>query len=130
MEYKIDPIGGNLRYPNHWMALSARDLVKFGQFYLQRGGLTKARAPYRAQDIRGVTSAYGLLWWVAGEENGVVPPGTFTAFGFGGSYLTVLPVLEMVVVSLVDTRSQSFKGITGEAYNELLGMIVNAVSVR
>ena len=77
-----------------------------------------------------MTSAYGLLWWVAADDEDLVPAGTFTAFGFGGNYLTIMPALEMVVVSLVDTRSQSFKGITGEAYNELLGMIVDAVSVR
>jgi hypothetical protein len=61
MEYKIDPIGGNLRYPNHWMALSARDLVKFSQFYLQGGGLTKARAPISRT---GHTGRDKRLWTV------------------------------------------------------------------
>jgi hypothetical protein len=67
------------------------------------------------------------LWWVAAEENGVVPAGTFTGFGFGGNYLTVVPALETVIVSLVDTRSRSFKGVSGEAYNGLLRIIIDAL---
>jgi CubicO group peptidase (beta-lactamase class C family) len=138
LEYKIDPIGGNLRYPNHRMALSARDLAKFGQFYLQRGKWNDAellssqwisqstRAISRTGQI-GATSAYGLLWWVAADENGVVPTGAFTAFGFGGNYLTVVPALQVVVVSLVDTRSPSFKGVSGRAYDGLLRTIMDAL---
>jgi CubicO group peptidase (beta-lactamase class C family) len=76
----------------------------------------------------GATSAYGLLWWVAADDNGVVPAGTFTAFGFGGNYLTVIPARETMVVSLVDTRSPSFKAVSGEAYNELLRIIVDALA--
>jgi CubicO group peptidase (beta-lactamase class C family) len=102
LEYKIDPIGGNLRYPNHRMALSARDLLKFGQRYLQRGkwsGAEIVNSQWIDQSTRaishtnqtGATSAYGLLWWVAADDNSVVPTGTFTAFGFGGNYLTVIP---------------------------------------
>ena len=41
----------------------------------------------------GVTSAYGLLWWVAADDEDLVPAGTFTAFGFGGNYLTIMPAL-------------------------------------
>jgi CubicO group peptidase (beta-lactamase class C family) len=137
-EYKIDLIGGNLRFPNHRMALSARDLLKFGQLYLGRGKWNGARIlssqwiDQSTRDIShtgqtGATSAYGLLWWVAADQNGVVPAGTFTAFGFGGNYLTVMPALDTVVVSLVDTRSASFKGVSGEAYSELLGMIASAL---
>ena len=137
-EYKIDPIGGNLRYPNHRMALSARDLLKFGQLYLQRGkwnGAEILSSQWIDQSTRamsrtgqsGAASAYGLLWWVAAEDNCVVPAGTFTGFGFGGNYLTVVPALETVIVSLVDTRSQSFKGVSGEAYNGLLRIIIDAL---
>jgi hypothetical protein len=39
------------------------------------------------------------LWWVAADDNSVVPAGTFTAFGFGGNYLTIIPAR----LSLVDT---------------------------
>jgi CubicO group peptidase (beta-lactamase class C family) len=138
LEHKIDPIGGNLRYPNHRMALSARDLLKFGQLYLKRGkwnGAEIVNSRWIDQSTRaisrthqtGATSAYGLLWWVAADDNGVVPAGTFTAFGFGGNYLTIIPVCETVVVSLVDTRSPSFKAVSAEAYNELLRVIVDAL---
>jgi CubicO group peptidase (beta-lactamase class C family) len=138
LEYKIDPIGGNLRYPNHRMALSARDLLKFGQLYLQRGkwnDLQILSSQWIEQSTRaisrtgqsGATSAYGLLWWVAADDS-AVPAETFTAFGFGGSYLTVIPAREAVVVSLVDTRSRSFKAVSGEAYNELLKIIMDALA--
>ena len=36
-EYRADPLGGNLTYANYTFALSARDLVRFGQLYLQHG---------------------------------------------------------------------------------------------
>jgi CubicO group peptidase (beta-lactamase class C family) len=57
-----------------------------------------------------------------------VPAGTFTAFGFGGNYLTIIPARETVVVSLVDTRSPSFKAVSGEAYNELLRIIIETLA--
>jgi CubicO group peptidase (beta-lactamase class C family) len=139
LEYKIDPIGGNLHYPNHRMALSARDLQKFGQLYLQRGkwnGAEIVSSQWIDQSTRaisrtgqtGATSAYGLSWWVAADDNSVVPAGTFTAFGFGGNYLTVIPERETVVVSLVDRRSPSFKAVSGEAYNEFLRIILDALA--
>jgi hypothetical protein len=64
------------------------------------------------------------LWWVAADDNSVVPAGTFTAFGLGGNYLTIIPAR----LSLVDTRSPSFKAVSGEAYNEPLRIIVDALA--
>jgi len=55
-----------------------------------------------------------------------VPAGTFTAFGFGGNYLTIIPARETVVVSLVDTRSPSFKAVSRD--NEPLRIIVDALA--
>jgi hypothetical protein len=76
----------------------------------------------------GVPEDLVALWWVAADDNSVVPAGTFTAFGFGDNYLTITPARETVAVSLVDTRSPSFKAVSGEAYNEPLRIIVDALA--
>src|SRR5262245_9105677 len=87
--------------------LRARDLLKLGQLYLQRGfsgersvvpeswvdESTRPRFPWRDTfgAERGVT--YGMLWWVSDAD-----PPAFFAWGYGGQFAYVVPSRELVVV--------------------------------
>jgi CubicO group peptidase (beta-lactamase class C family) len=93
------------------LRLRARDLLKFGQLYLQGGWSAERsivpqswvddttrpqfawRATYGAQ--RGVS--YGMLWWVSDAD-----PRAFFAWGYGGQFVYVVPARDLVVVATTD----------------------------
>ncbi|MDQ1551950.1 MAG: hypothetical protein QOD50_1372 [Actinomycetota bacterium] len=117
-EYRDDILGGTQRYPNYTFMLSARDLTRVGELYRQRGHwnghqliseswiATSTQPHARTSFPPGLSGIYGYCWWVAGPEsasgqNGI-PSGTFSATGFGGNYLTVVPPLDAVVATTVD----------------------------
>jgi CubicO group peptidase (beta-lactamase class C family) len=76
----------------------ARDLVAFGQLYLQNGRW-HGRQVVPAAWVRASTSrhvaitrslGYGYLWWIT--------PDGFAAFGYAGQMLAVVPSRDIVVV--------------------------------
>jgi CubicO group peptidase (beta-lactamase class C family) len=114
--------------------LSARDLARFGQLYLQGGQWEGAQVltrhwvdmsllPYSHAGDRG---AYGYMWWLARDgvafPGVVLPTGSFHAFGAGGHYCVVMPALDMVVVQRVDT------GIAGREVDRFqFGALLRAI---
>ncbi len=95
-----DPQGNYLGGNN--MALSARELLQFGQLYLDDGRYEDQQlipaAWIHASTRRFVTKTYrgfeyGYLWWIedfAGYE-------TWFAWGYGGQYVFIVPELDLVV---------------------------------
>ena len=97
------------RFPAYDLWLSARDMAKFGQLYLQKGRwqgkeivpaawvelTTKLTSPTGSE---GVESGYGYLWWgdLDPKASGL-PPGSYTAAGNGGRYIVVMPAIDTVV---------------------------------
>lgn len=73
--------------------------------------------PRTARQIR-------LFWWIAGPTDELprlgLPTGTYSAFGFGGNFLTVLPTLDAVVCVLNDTGVE----LSSSDYSEFLGQVV------
>ena len=77
-------------------------------------------------DVRG----YGYLWWVAPNGgphftsayfNGRV----FSAQGFGGHYIVVVPYLDLVVVHRVNTDMPG-RFVTGSQFGRLMQLILDA----
>jgi CubicO group peptidase (beta-lactamase class C family) len=135
--YRHDPLGGNLTYANYTFALSARDLARFGQLYLQRGAwlgtsvvppdwVQASTQPLAATGLGGIMRNYGYCWWVAGPGDAEpIPPDTFTAWGLSGNFVTVVPSLQLVLVVLVDrtrppTGSPTGSVISTTDYSRLL----------
>lgn len=127
-----DPQGYYLGGNN--MALTPRDLLKFGQMYLA-GGSAQARRilreswiqeswrPYRRSRWNGY--GYGYFWWHRRS-------GSFDvhfAWGYGGQYLFVVPELELVVVATSRLRdSRSGRGHRREIHRILDRYIVPVIS--
>jgi CubicO group peptidase (beta-lactamase class C family) len=116
-EWRYDP--EHPRFPAYNLALSARDLARFGQLFLRRGEwagkqiVPKAwvEASTRARmrtGQRGWGSGYGYLWWIAsnigGADTSELPVGAFTAAGNGGRYVTVFPRHDLVVAIQPDEK--------------------------
>ena len=115
LRYGYDPLGATPRYPNHALQLSARDLARFGQLYLD-GGIccgTEVVPPQwvnestQSQVRTGLPSpfdSYGYLWWTTDADDPAgLPAGSFSAIGLGGQILSVIPLHQMVIVALRPT---------------------------
>lgn len=123
-------------HPAYTMALSARDLARFGWLYLNQGRwgdrqivpmdwVAESTRPYSAA-VPGV--GYGYLWWpsLADQQLGVtVGAGAFTARGSGGQYVLVAPAHRMVVVHLYETRRRTTE-LGGKEFGALLRLIMAA----
>ncbi len=93
------------------IALRARDLLKFGQLFLQRGwsgdasvvpeswvdSVTRPQFAWRTVvgSLQRVT--YGMLWWVSDAN-----PAAFFAWGYGRQFVYVVPSRDLVVVATTD----------------------------
>jgi CubicO group peptidase (beta-lactamase class C family) len=105
--YFLDP--DISRHRGYGFKLSARDLARFGQLYLQKGSWNGARILSREwieestrsySDTHTTRGGYGYLWWVPELRHSLQ---AFAACGVGTQVLLVLPALEMVIVQRVDT---------------------------
>lgn len=101
-----DPKGYYTGYAN--MYLRSRDLAKFGCLYLNEGKWegkqlipqqwvkesTTVQYDFNKEQDRGFENGYGFLWWVSGETGYHM----FSALGYGGQSIDVIPELDLVVV--------------------------------
>lgn len=117
------------------IALRARDLLKFGQLFLQRGWsgdksivpeswvgrATQPQFSWRSRVGPQLRVTYGLLWWVSDAA-----PAAFFAWGYGGQFVYVVPSRDLVAVAttewtgLTETTPQALAA-------QVLGVIVGGV---
>lgn len=134
------------RFPAYNLSMSARDMARFGQLFLQRGqwegkqvvpeawALESTRS-YSVTGRSGFNSGYGYMWWVVSDDPAVdrrgLPAGTFSAAGNGGRYITIIPSVNIVVALQPDEkRGQPPVKLYSEpdAYSNLLAELVAALS--
>lgn len=93
--------------------MSARDLARFGQLYLEKGALEGGRILSGSWVERinseavdtgdgGLRSRHGYLWWIPDGDSGL-PAMSFWAWGFGQQALLIIPEWRSVIVHLSDT---------------------------
>ena len=99
-------------HPAYLFQLSARDLARVAQLYLQRGRwngrqvvpeawveLTTAQHSKTGRSDLG----YGYLWWTLPAADGFGPGAALMA-GFGGQTIAFVPMKRLVVSQIVDRR--------------------------
>jgi len=142
-------VNGGSGNNNKHIFISARELVRFGHLFLNRGkwknkqlisaswvkAATKAHVPasiplepLSGADGRGV---YGFNWWV----NGIKPDGkrnwpgapysTYAASGYNNNDMFIIPEWNMVIVRL--GLDQSERSITNAVYSNFLEKIDQAI---
>jgi CubicO group peptidase (beta-lactamase class C family) len=87
--------------------VTARDLARFGQLYLNDGKLPDGTRILPEGWARYVSSpsdpqpdgpfGYGAGFWLLNKSDGV-PPDTYAAFGNRGQYVVIVPSRQMVIV--------------------------------
>jgi CubicO group peptidase (beta-lactamase class C family) len=99
-------------FPAYRFWMSARDLARFGQLYLDAGAwrdrMVIPRSWVEATFIKHTDNpggaSYGYMWWI-------MPDGSYLATGTGGQKIRIFPVTRRVIVTRVDTGSGLARGI-------------------
>lgn len=148
---KIDTPGS--MHPEYAMYLSTRDMARLGLLMLKYGKWNDKElvpgdwvrysssliTPFKdvhpiqmRNDAEPERWGYGLMWWV--WDAPVFPGGVFAGFmqgaysamGAGGTFITVLPSKDMVVVHQVDIDKKAGVNVSPSSYIAMLSMIANA----
>ncbi len=100
--------------------ISARDMARFGLLMLRKGKwnntqvipqdwIKESTDYYSDATIYG-GDGYGYMWWVAKDHNRIphfpnvkLKEGTYSARGYGGHYIVIIPDYDMVFVHRVNT---------------------------
>jgi CubicO group peptidase (beta-lactamase class C family) len=135
--YQADIVGATPRYPHYKFRLSARDVSRFGQLFLDDGRqllspewIRRSTSPVsRTNHPAGLAGMYGYCWWVAGPSDELSGSGiadsTYSAIGIGGNFLTVLPDVDAVVTVLTDSSATS---ITNDDYQAIVADLATVFS--
>lgn len=117
--------------------MSARDMARFGQLYLQEGEWDGhrilptewVRDSVQSYSKAGVSGGYGYLWWTS--HNGrhlpgiTVPDGTYSARGYRGHFILVIPKYDLVIVHRVNTREKDRK-VEAADFGTLVDLILTS----
>lgn len=134
------------QHPAYVFRMSARDLARIGQLYLDEGAWRGRQlvpsdwVAYSTQTHSAATRpdgspmpgvGYGLMWWTyepATDFHGLnLGKRVFYASGSGGQYLIVAPELNLVFVHRNDTDedSESYKSIGEDEVAHLLALLLD-----
>ncbi len=124
-------------HPAYPFQLSTRDLTRFGLLFLRKGRW-RDRQLIPADWVQESTTSYsdakdaggyGYMWWVAVDGKhfpGVtLPEGSYSARGYRGQYLVVIPAWDLVVCHRVNSFQQNTT-VSKDEFGKLLSMIVAA----
>ncbi|MEJ2038150.1 MAG: serine hydrolase, partial [Desulfosarcinaceae bacterium] len=93
--------------------ISARDMARFGQLFLQHGRWNKSQIIPENWIAASTTSyshtnrfgiGYGYMWWILTEDECGLHKGCYFADGYGGQRLYVMPHINSVLVHLINTK--------------------------
>jgi CubicO group peptidase (beta-lactamase class C family) len=114
------------QHPYYGFRISARDLARFGQLFLQEGTwcgqdsvsfvvpadwVEESTRSHSQTGKSGTYSGYGYMWWIAAKDHRDIMEGSYAASGYGGHTLEVLPDLNTVIVFRVNTDDPDFQPI-------------------
>ena len=116
--------------------LTSRDMMKFGQLFLQRGrwgdeqvvpeawvdaSIRRRETFSPPRGSAGKTEAYGYLWWMlAPDPGGSGDQDIYAAMGYRAQYIFVIPEHDMVVVVTGWMEPVDQGGPVGFLYSDIL----------
>ena len=147
-----EPLNDESNHPSYKLALSTRDMARLGLFALRSGqwGKTLWASPDFIQfstyptthfDEIGVAYespgwtarwGYGMLWWAwdapkyPGEVMTGPYQGAYTAMGYGGQFITVFPMDDIVIAHKVNIDEEPGRSVSDSTYMTILDMVLDA----
>lgn len=111
-------------HPSYPFWITARDLARFGQLYLQMGRWQDQQVIPKSWIEESIVSysptfnesGYGYLWWIH-------PSGAYYAEGYMGQFVVIIPEFKLVVVSRVFSGTPSMGNLPAEVKEELKQLI-------
>ena len=131
--YQFEPVSIHPAYP---FRMSARDMARFGLLFLRKGVCKGKRiiseawikASTTSYSDAGSAGGYGYMWWVAvgGKHLPLVKlrDGSYSARGYNGHFIVVIPDMDLVVVHRVNTDIDN--AVNDAEFGILLGLILDA----
>lgn len=126
-------------YPAYPMWFSTRDMARIGYLMLRNGKwgdkqlipkdwvstITSLFSPFKEieayRDKNYKDFGYGYLWWVWDTPNNTGPyEGAYTAQGYFGQYITVLPALDLVIAHKTNDKYERATTNYFQILNKLL----------
>jgi CubicO group peptidase (beta-lactamase class C family) len=129
-------------YPAYPFRMSARDMARFGLLFMRKGKW-KDKQIITSEWVKESTTQYSVkddaygyayLWWTINAEP-FQELGAYTASGYGGHWIAVVPGANLVFVHRVDTwwdlgfstcTKKTGHSVSSEERLTLLGMILDA----
>jgi CubicO group peptidase (beta-lactamase class C family) len=123
-------------HPAYGFRISARDMAKLGQLFLQQGQwrgkqiipadwVRDSTRPYSQTDRR--RRGYGYMWWTIEDDYCGLKKGDYYASGYGGQNIFVLGRINTVVVHSVNIHLPGIDaGVTARAPFQLMPKIMEA----
>ncbi len=144
---------GKSQYLAYHMYLSTRDMAKIGQLMLDEGRwkghqiipedwvdkttstvtpLETLEERWGPADPKSPSMSYGYMWWLI--DSYLEDPayeGAYTAIGYGGQYITVIPQEKLVIahktkLKLFTMIGISYKGTDDKVYWKMIDLLVNS----
>jgi len=123
-------------HPAYAFWMIARDMARFGLLFMRNGTwnnqeiisknwINKSLTPY-SQVGKGI--GYGYMWWVSTGNwhlGNKVGAKAFSARGFWGQYIVILPKQNLVIVQVSD-KQMGGKKVYGKKFNQQLKLILDA----
>lgn len=123
-------------HPAYPFRMTARDMARFGLLFLQKGiwhgnriisekWIKESTTSY---SDAGQSGGYGYMWWIA-VEGKLLPglqleDGAYTASGYNGHYVLVVPSYDLVIVHRVNTDINH--KVSSIQFAMLIGLILDA----
>ena len=129
--------GDDSVHPAYPFVLSTRDLARIGLLALRQGrwqGKQLVPREWIAESTHSYSDAgnsggYGYMWWVAVDGKqypGIsLPEGSFSARGFRGQYLVVVPAWDLVVCHRVNSFQEK-TAVSKTEFGKMLALIAAA----
>ena len=117
--------------------LSTRDLARIGLLFLRKGKWDDrqlipenwVRESTTSYSDAGASGGYGYMWWVSVDGRhfpGVsLPHGTYSARGYRGQYLLVIPEWDLLICHRVNSFQQG-TSVSKTDFGNLLSLIIAA----
>lgn len=123
-------------HPAYPFRMTARDMARFGLLFLNNGiwngnqiiSKEWIKESTTSYSDAGGNGGYGYMWWIEVDGRHIpglkMTNGTYSARGYNGHYILIIPEMDLVIVHRVNTDTDHL--VDGIQFAMLTGLILDA----